>query len=130
MLLPPVHIKFGLMKNSVKAPDRNGPAFSFFCDKFQRLSIEQIKAGVFIGPQICELFRDPQFDFVFSVDKKAAWSAFRHVTVGFLGNVKAVNFSKLVDDLITSYKKLGCNMSLTMHFLHSHLESFRLIVVP
>jgi hypothetical protein len=43
---------------------------------------------------------------------------------GFLRNVKAVNFRKLVENLITSYEKLGCNMSLNMHFLHSHLDSF------
>jgi hypothetical protein len=30
---------------------------------------------------------------------------------GLLGNVKAVNFRRLVEDLITSYEKLGCNMS-------------------
>jgi len=29
-----------------------------------------------------------------------------------------------VEDLITSYEKLGCNMSLKMHFLHSRLVSF------
>jgi hypothetical protein len=29
-----------------------------------------------------------------------------------------------VEDLVTSYEKLGCNMSLKMHFLHSCLDSF------
>jgi hypothetical protein len=29
-----------------------------------------------------------------------------------------------VEDLITSYKKLGRNLSLKTHFLHSHLDSF------
>jgi hypothetical protein len=29
-----------------------------------------------------------------------------------------------VGNLITSYEKLGCNMSLKMHFLHSHLDTF------
>lgn len=48
----------------------------------------------------------------------------RHVTGGFLGNAKAVNFRKLLGDLITSHEKLGCSMSLKMHFLHSNLDSF------
>lgn len=30
---------------------------------------------------------------------KAAWDTFRHIVTGFLGNVKAVNFVKLVEDL-------------------------------
>jgi hypothetical protein len=42
---------------------------------------------------------------------------------GFLGNVKAITFRRLVEDLITSYKKVGCNMSLKTHLLHSHLDS-------
>jgi hypothetical protein len=29
-----------------------------------------------------------------------------------------------VENLITSYEKLGCNVSLKMHFLHSHFDSF------
>jgi hypothetical protein len=29
-----------------------------------------------------------------------------------------------VEDLITSDEKLGCNVSLNKHFLHSHLDSF------
>jgi hypothetical protein len=88
-----------------------------------------MKAGVFIGPQICQLFGDPQFDLILSDDKKAAWNAFRHVATGFLGNAKAVNFRKHVEDLITFYKKFGCNMSLKMHFFHSHLIPFSLTVV-
>jgi hypothetical protein len=108
------------MKNFMMALDRNGPAFSFLCEKFPRLSMEEIKAGVFIGPQIYQLFRDP----LVQNDENAAWNTFRHVATGFLGNVQTVTFRMLVEDLITSYKKLGCNMSLKMHFLLSHLDSF------
>jgi hypothetical protein len=94
------------------------------CEKFPRLSTEKIKAGVFIGPQIRQLFRDPQFDLVLSDDENAAWNAFPPDVTGFLGNVKAVNFRKLVKDHTTSYEKLGCNMSLKVHFPHSCLDSF------
>jgi hypothetical protein len=110
VLLPPLHIKLGLMKYFMKALDRNGPAFSFLCEKFPRLSTEKIKAGVFIGPQISQLSRDPQFDLILSDDQKAAWNAFTHVATGFLGNVKAINFGNLVENLVTSYEKLSCNM--------------------
>ena len=122
--LPPLHINLGLMKNFVKALDRNGPAFSFLYEKFPRFSMEKIKAGVFFGLQIRQLFRDTHFYLVLSDDEKAAWNAFRHAATGFLGNVKAVNVGKLVENLITSYEKLGCNVSLKTHFLQSHLDSF------
>ena len=86
--------------------------------------MKKIKAGVFSCPQILQLFKKPQFVLAVSDDEKADWNAFRHVTVGFLGNANAVNFRKLLGDLITSYEKLGCSMSLKMHFLHSNLDSF------
>jgi len=90
VLLPPPYIKLGLMKNSVKTLDRNGTAFSFMCEKFPRHSVEKIKAGVFIGRQICQLFRDLQSDLAPSDDEKAPRNAFGHVATGFLRNVKAV----------------------------------------
>ena len=31
----------------------------------------------------------------------------------------------VVSNLIESYEKLGCSMSLKLHFLHSHLNFFR-----
>ena len=114
----------------MKALERNGPVFSFLCEKIPRLSTEKSKAGVFIGPQICQHFRDPQFDFGSSDDKKAAWNAFQQVATSFLGNVKAINLRKLVEDLITSYEELGCHMSLKVYFLHSHFSFCRLIVGP
>jgi hypothetical protein len=38
--------------------------------------------------------------------------------------LKAANFRQLVEDLLNSYEKLGCDMSFNMHFLHSHLDFF------
>jgi hypothetical protein len=52
------------------------------------------------------------------------WNALQFVETGFLGNVEAVNVRKLVFDDVTSQKKLGCNMSLKVCFLLSHLNSF------
>jgi hypothetical protein len=92
----------GLLRNFVKVPYRNGPEFSNLREKFPRLSTETIRAGVFIGLQVRQLFTDLQFNLTLSDDEKAAWNAFRHVATGFLGNVKAVIFRKHVEDLITS----------------------------
>jgi len=51
---------------------------------------------------------------------------FEKVSNGFLGNFKAANFKELVQDLMNSYERLGCNMSLKMQFLLSHLDLFPL----
>jgi len=41
-----------------------------------------------------------------------------------LGNYRAPNSEELVKELLQSYQSLGCNMSLKIHFLHSHYKSF------
>ena len=55
--------------------------------------------------------------------EKAAWQFFEKVSNDFLGNFKAANFRDLVQD---SHEQLGCNISLKMHFLFSHLDLFPL----
>ena len=114
------------MKKFVKALDVKGPAFMYLCGKFPRLTFEKIKARVFIGPEIRKLFKDQQFEAVLSDKEKAAWQSFEKVSNGFLGNFKAADFRELVQDLMDSYKQLGCNISLKMHFLFSHLDFFPL----
>jgi hypothetical protein len=51
--------------------------------------------------------------------EKAALQAFKSVTESFLGNHKAEKYREIVSDLLTTYKAMGCNMSLKVHFLDS-----------
>ena len=53
-----------------------------------------------------------------------AWSSFVNVVQKFLGNHKAENHHQLVQNMLKSYERMGCRMSLKMHFLHSHLDFF------
>jgi hypothetical protein len=46
ILLPPLHIKLGLMENYVKATDRTGSAFKYLAEKFPRLTEAKIKRGL------------------------------------------------------------------------------------
>jgi len=46
------------------------------------------------------------------------------VVTGFLGNRRADKYKDLVEGLLSSYQKLGCNMSVKVHFLSSHLDFF------
>ena len=62
ILLPPLHIKLGLMKNFVKAMDRKGKGFAFLQQKFPRVSLEKLKAGIFDVSQKRELMKDSTFD--------------------------------------------------------------------
>ncbi|GFW25147.1 uncharacterized protein TNCV_2262051 [Trichonephila clavipes] len=56
--------------------------------------------------------------------EKNAWNSFKLVVTGFLGNKKDPNYKALIAELLQNYKILGCNMSVQVHFLHSHLDYF------
>ncbi|GBP41487.1 hypothetical protein EVAR_24405_1 [Eumeta japonica] len=60
-LLPPLHIKLGLIKDFVKALNREGPAFQYIIKLFPKLSYAKIKVGIFVGPDIQKLMADAKF---------------------------------------------------------------------
>ena len=53
-----------------------------------------------------------------------AWSSFVNVVKQFLENHKAENHHQLTQNMLKSYERMRCQMSLKMHFLHSHLDFF------
>ena len=61
IILPPLHIKLGLMKQFLKALDRSGDCFGYIWSTFPGLSYEKKKAEIFDGPQIRTLLRDQYF---------------------------------------------------------------------
>ena len=63
IILPPLHIKLGLIKQLVKALDKDGECFKYIFQSFPRLSIERLKAGIFDGPDIPKLMQDENFIF-------------------------------------------------------------------
>ena len=85
ILLPPLHIKLGLMKNFVKALDKDGQSFRFLHTKFLYVSDAKLCAGLFDGPQIRELMKDSSFDEILTGNEKTAWVSFKNVCTNFLG---------------------------------------------
>jgi len=83
-----------------------------------------LKEGISIGPQIRDLIKDKYFEKLLQGDEKAAWNSFKFAVKGFLGNRRAQNYEELVNKLLQSYQKLGCNMSLKIHFFQLHLDFF------
>ena len=53
-----------------------------------------------------------------------AWNSFKNVIVKFLGNIKYPQYEQTVRTMLEKLQALGCNMSLKLHFLHSHLHYF------
>jgi len=71
-----------------------------------------LKEGIFIGPQTRDFIKDEYFDKLLQGDEKAASDSFKFVVKVFLGNRRAQNYEELVNNLLQSYQKLGCNVSL------------------
>ena len=86
------------------------------------LSETKTKEGNFVGPQIIQLFEDNDFSTKLNATERRAWEIFLKACRNFLGNKKAENYSKIAQDLISSCRVMGCNMSLKFHFFHSHLD--------
>ena len=100
------------MRNFVKGMGKTGHGFEYLRNNFPNVSDAKIRKGVFIGPQIRELMQDKQFDEGLNETGRNAWFYFKRICKEFLGNHKAVNYQEVVQDLLTSYKAMGCNMSL------------------
>lgn len=125
ILLPPLHIKLGLMKQFVKALKKlDSEAFKYLFLRFPKLSEAKVREGIFDGPQIRTLLKDQEFEKKMTGEERSAWQSFREVVTKFLGNEKDPNYVNIVEKLLQNFQKLGCLMSLKVHYLHSHLDRF------
>ena len=59
--------------------------------------------------------QDKQFDEDLNETERNTWLSFKRICKDSLGNHKAANYQDVVQDLLTSYKAMGCNMSLNIH---------------
>ncbi|KAJ4445011.1 hypothetical protein ANN_06810, partial [Periplaneta americana] len=65
-----------------------------------------------------------RFENTMSRDVMDAWNTFRNVVFNFLGIKKDSNYVNIVKVMLQSFEQIGCNMSVQVHFLHSHLNYF------
>jgi len=69
--------------------------------------------------------QDKQFDEDLNDTERNVWLSFKRISKDFFGNKKSANYQDAVQNLLTSYKAMGCNMSLKIHFLESHFFFFQ-----
>ena len=123
-MLPPLHIKLGLMKQFVKALDKEGNCSKYLCRTVPASSSEKLRTGIFHGPQIGRLRKDDIFVRNMTALEKETWLSFSVVIEKFLRNFKTLNYRELVHELLASMQELGYNMSVKVYFLLSHLDYF------
>jgi hypothetical protein len=91
--LSSLHIKLGLIKMFVKSKD------SFLRQKFPRISETNIKEDIFVGPQVKQLFQDPDLRIQFNSTERRTWETFKNLCCIFLGNKKLESYEEIVEEL-------------------------------
>ena len=116
ILLPPLHIKLGLIKQFIRGLGKDSPRLQYLQKLFHNSSYARITVGVFNGPQNRELVKHyDEFLKILKPLERKAWQSFVDDCNGFLGNNRAPNYKNLINNLITNYGKMGCRMSLKLH---------------
>ena len=104
VILPPLHIKLGLIKQYRKSLEKGGECFKYICQKFSFLSYEKMKAGVFDGPKRRQLLKDKECIATMSPEEKNGWIACSQVVNNFLGNTKSPKYKEIVKTSVWSKK--------------------------
>lgn len=121
ILFPPQLLKLGIMKQFVTALDKESAALKFL-QNFSKLSVANVNAVVFVGPQIKKNIDCKKFPKKLTRTEKPAWNRFVVMALDFPGNHQAESCVELVETLVKNYSKMGCRMPLKAHILEAHLE--------
>ena len=117
-------LKLGLMKQFMKALDKDGDCFNYIAKPFPDLIMEKLKTGIFDGPQIRKLMQDQTFTAPMTLAERAVWCSYVSVIREFLGNTKASSYRNLADVMLQSFQALGARMSIKLYHLFSPLDYF------
>ncbi|GBN49941.1 hypothetical protein AVEN_261390-1 [Araneus ventricosus] len=71
-----LNIKLGLIKNFVKATDKESGGFKHLRGRFIQLSGAKLKEDTFVGTQIRKLICDSVFESKLNKEELAAWKSF------------------------------------------------------
>ena len=113
ILLPPLHIKLGEMKNFVKAIEKEGSGLAI-PQKFPWISMAKLKSSIFDGPQIRELMKDPMFDEALSESEQSARQSLKSVVTNFLGLYQIAEYEKEIEELQKSFSGHECQPNCTL----------------
>lgn len=155
ILLPPLHIKLGLVTQFLKCLNTTQEAFQYLSILFPKLSAAKLKAGnskfllmyfetklllllllllfflllcftgIVNGPDIRKLTASDRFQTLLEPLQREAWVNIKLVITNFLGNYRAPNYADIVKNMLNSFERLNIRMSPKVHFMHQHLDFFK-----
>jgi hypothetical protein len=82
----------------------------------------KMKEGIFVGAQITQLFEKQAMSKNLTSTGRRPWKVFGNFCRNFLGNEKSENYGEILQEPISSYSAVGCNVSLKLNFPHHHLN--------
>lgn len=124
VILPPLHIKLGIVKSYIKTVYKTPEVAERLKEIFPGISVAKLEQGVLNGPDIRKLMKTDSFDAVLEPPELEAWQSVKGVCEGVLGKNRAPHYERLVQKMMKSFEIIGVNMSLKIHFLHFHLDVF------
>lgn len=127
ILLPPLHIKIGLVTQLCKKLYKNNTTYQAEIPNIiKEVSTAKHKGGVYNGPQIRTLFsKSRQLKQILTADEYHAFNCLKIVCESFLGNYRHPNYKQFIENLMESYKNLDISVTIKMHSLISHLDKFK-----
>ena len=75
-----------------------------------------MKEGIFVGPQIWEVLKNPTFEKTLAAVERCVWKAFEWLCANLLGNTMSPLFQEEIKNLLKAYKNMDYCMSLKVHF--------------
>jgi len=109
----------GLVKNLVKALNKESTALTYLISFFQALSYAKIEEGIFAGPEIKKLLKDNKFTTLLS-SKEAAVEVEKHRCLRNIANIDV--WQGIIDvfpSLLRGAKQSRINLSLSSSRLDS-----------
>ena len=56
--------------------------------------------------------------------EKNLWEFFKEVVSSIFGSKKSTNYKSFAEEMLTNFQKLGCRVSVKVHYSLSHLNFF------
>lgn len=129
ILLPPLHVKLGIVKSFIKTIAQRPEVVPVLYSQIykEKISVDKIKNGTLNGPDIRKLISTENaitFENILVDHEKRAWNAIKKIIAGFFGKHPSETYEQDVTEMLNAFKIINVNMSLKIHFLHFHLDYF------
>jgi hypothetical protein len=106
--LPPLNIKFRLIKIFVKSMDKESEVFGYLRKKTSQNKCDQDKKKyIFVGPEIKQKSEDQDLSIKLNSAERIAWITIENVCRNFIGNEKREIYSEIFQQIISSYSAVG-----------------------